>query len=157
MKLQFELNNAQHYVEIEPGESLLALVRRLGAWSVRSGCDVGDCGSCTVLLDGKPVRSCLVFAAKAQGRKVTTVEALGTPDDLHPLQQAFVEVGAVQCGYCTPGMVLVAYELLARVARPSPQEIRQAIAGNLCRCTGYRKIVEAVELAAAWKSEGRWR
>lgn len=157
MKIQLELNGGPHYVDIEPGESLLSLVRRLGTWSVKSGCDVGDCGSCTVLMNGRPVRSCITFAAKAQGGSVTTVEALGTPEDLHPLQEAFLEAGAVQCGYCTPGMVLVAYDLLTRVDDPSADEVVQAIAGNLCRCTGYRKIVEAVQLAARRKAEGRWR
>ncbi len=157
MKIQFDLNGAPHYVDVEPGESLLSLVRRLGMRSVKSGCEVGDCGSCTVLLDGRPVRSCITFAAKAQGRQVTTVEALGTAEDLHPLQEAFLEAGAVQCGYCTPGMVLVTYELLTRVDNPSADQVRSAIAGNLCRCTGYRKIVEAVLVAARRKSEGRWR
>jgi len=157
MKIQFELNGTTHYVDIDAGESLLNLVRRLGALSARSGCEVGDCGSCTVLLDGRPVRGCITFAAKAQGRVVTTVEGLGTMDDLHPLQQAFLDTGAVQCGYCTPGMILVAYELLTKEEDPTAEQIRDALAGNLCRCTGYRKIVDAVQLAARRKAEGLWR
>ncbi len=157
MKIQFYLNGEPHYVDSEAGASLLSVVRRLGTASVRSGCEVGDCGSCTVLLDGRPVRACITFAAKAQGREVTTVEALGTMDDLHPIQQAFLDTGAVQCGYCTPGMILVAYELLSRIEQPTAEEIRDAMAGNLCRCTGYSKIVDAVQLAARRKAEGLWR
>ncbi|HAZ27545.1 TPA: hypothetical protein DCY65_01770 [Candidatus Acetothermia bacterium] len=157
MKIHFELNSASHYVEVAPGESLLGLLRHLGMKSVKSGCDTGDCGSCTVLLDGRAVRSCLTIAPRVQGKKVTTVEGLGTVDDPHPLQRAFVASGAVQCGFCIPGLILVAYELLTRRADPTPDEVREAIAGNLCRCTGYVKIVDAVTLAAKWKQEGQWR
>ena len=157
MKIYFELNGEQRYVEIEPGESLLSLLRRLGMKSVKQGCDTGDCGVCTVLLDGRAVRSCTVFAAQVQGRRVTTLEALGDADDPHPLQEAFVEAGAVQCGYCTPGMILAAYELLQKNDDPTPEEVRAAISGNLCRCTGYVKIVDAILLAARWKREGKWR
>jgi len=157
MKIYFELNGEQRYVEIEPGESLLSLLRRLGMKSVKQGCDTGDCGVCTVLLDGRAVRSCTVFAAQVQGRRVTTLEALGDADDPHPLQEAFVEAGAVQCGYCTPGMILAAYELLQKNDDPTPEEVRRAISGNLCRCTGYVKIVDAILLAARWKREGKWR
>ena len=109
---------------------------------------VGDCGACTVLLDGKPAPSCLVLAADVEGREVTTIEGLATGDGLHPVQRAFHEVGAVQCGFCTPGMVLTAKALLDENPRPSRDEIRSALSGNLCRCTGYRKIVDAVESAA---------
>ena len=157
MKIYFELNGEQQYVEIEPGESLLSLLRRLGMKSVKQGCDSGDCGVCTVLVNGRAVRSCTTFAAQVQGKRVTTLEALGDVDDPHPLQEAFVEAGAVQCGFCTPGMILVAYELLERNDRPTPEEVRAAISGNLCRCTGYVKIVDAILLAAEWKREGRWR
>jgi carbon-monoxide dehydrogenase small subunit len=157
MKIYFELNGFPEYPEIEPGESLLSLLRRLGMKSVKEGCGTGDCGACTVLLDGRAVRSCLIFAAKARGRKVTTVEGLGTVDNPHPLQEAFLEAGAVQCGFCTPGMILTAYELLSKNDDPKPEEVQEAIAGNLCRCTGYRKIVEAILLAAAGKREGKWR
>lgn len=157
MKIAFELNGVPQYLDVEAGEPLVALLRRLGMKSVKEGCDTGDCGACTVLVDGRAVRSCLMVAPQVQGRKVTTVEALGTVDDPHPLQRAFLDAGAVQCGFCTPGMVLVAYELLGRNDDPTPEEVREAIAGNLCRCTGYVKIVDAVLLAARWKREGRWR
>ncbi|MCX7751072.1 MAG: (2Fe-2S)-binding protein [Candidatus Bipolaricaulota bacterium] len=157
MKIAFELNGAPQYLDVGPGEPLVALLRRLGMKSVKEGCDTGDCGACTVLLDGRAVRSCLMVAPQVQGRRVTTVEALGTVDDPHPLQRAFLQAGAVQCGFCTPGMLLVAHELLSRNDHPSPDEVREAIAGNLCRCTGYVKIVDAVLLAAQWKREGRWR
>ena len=157
MKIYFELNGEQQYVDIEPGESLLSLLRRLGMKSVKQGCNTGDCGACTVLVDGRAVRSCITFAAKVRGRRVTTLEGLGSPGDLHPLQEAFLEAGAVQCGFCTPGMILVAYELLSKNDNPTPEEVRAAISGNLCRCTGYRKIVDAILLAAEWKREGRWR
>jgi len=157
MEIYFELNGEQQYVDIEPGESLLSLLRRLGMKSVKQGCNTGDCGACTVLVDGRAVRSCITFAAKVRGRRVTTLEGLGSVDDLHPLQEAFLEAGAVQCGFCTPGMILTAYELLSRNDDPTPEEVRAAISGNLCRCTGYRKIVDAILLAAEWKREGRWR
>ncbi len=157
MKVYFELNGNPQYVEVEPGESLAHLLRRLGLKSVKIGCDVGDCGSCTVLVDGKAVRSCITFAAQVQGKKVLTVEGLGTLAQPHPLQQAFVEAGAVQCGFCIPGMILVAYELLSRTDNPSEEQVREAISGNICRCTGYNKIVDAVMLAAAWRREGRWK
>lgn len=157
MRIYFELNGEQRYEEIEPGESLLTLLRRLGMKSVKQGCDTGDCGVCTVLVDGRAVRSCTTFAAQVQGRKVTTLEGLGDVDDPHPLQRAFVEAGAVQCGFCTPGMILTAYELLERNDDPTPEEVREAISGNLCRCTGYVKIVDAILLAAKRKREGQWR
>ena len=157
MKIYFELNGEQKYVEIRPGEKLLDLLRRLGMKSVKEGCRTGECGACTVLLDGNPIRSCLTFAARVKGHRITTLEGLGSPEKLHPLQEAFLETGAVQCGYCTPGMILVAYHLLSRDPDPSPEEVREAIAGNLCRCTGYVKIVDAVMLAAERKRKGEWR
>jgi aerobic-type carbon monoxide dehydrogenase small subunit (CoxS/CutS family)/CO/xanthine dehydrogenase FAD-binding subunit len=156
VKIYFELNGKPQYVEVEPGESLLSLLRRLGMKSVKEGCGSGECGSCTVLLEGKPVRSCILFAPKIQGKRVTTLEGLGTLDNPHPLQLAFVEAGAVQCGFCTPGMILTSYALLERNPNPTPDEVREYLVGNLCRCTGYKKIVDAVLLAAEWKREGRW-
>ncbi len=153
----FELNGVPQYLDVEPGERLLPLLRRLGLKSVKEGCGTGDCGACTVLVDDRAVRSCLIVAPQVQGKRVMTVEGLGTVDDPHPLQQAFLDAGAVQCGFCTPGMILVAHELLMRNSNPTPDEVREAIAGNLCRCTGYMKIVDAVLLAAQWKREGRWR
>ncbi len=131
------------------GESLLYVLReRLGLPGAKNACEQGECGSCTVYLDGEPVCSCLVAAGQAQGRDVVTVEGLAPGGDLHPVQQAFVEAGAVQCGFCTPGLVVAAHDLLARTERPSDLEIREALAGNLCRCTGYEKILDAVRLAA---------
>jgi len=157
MKLSFELNGIEHYLDVEPGEPLLSFLRRLGMKSVKEGCGTGDCGACTVLLDGRAVRSCLMVAPQVQGKRVITLDGLGTVNDPHPLQEAFLECGAVQCGFCTPGMILVAYELLTRTSDPTPDDVRNAIAGNLCRCTGYVKIVDAVLRAAEWKREGRWR
>ncbi|MGC9530563.1 MAG: (2Fe-2S)-binding protein [Candidatus Bipolaricaulaceae bacterium] len=157
MRIYFELNGVPQYVDVGPGESLLELLRRLGAKSVKEGCGTGDCGACTVLVDGRAVRSCIAFAGQVRGRRVTTVEGLGDVDDPHPLQEAFLEAGAVQCGFCTPGMIMVAYELLSHNDHPTPQEVRAALTANLCRCTGYVKIVDAVLLAAQWKRDGRWR
>ncbi|NEK60415.1 (2Fe-2S)-binding protein [Geodermatophilus sabuli] len=136
--------------DVWPGESLLYLLReRLGLPGAKNACEQGECGSCTVHLDGEPVCACLVAAGQAIGRSVTTVEGLSGADGLHPVQQAFVEAGAVQCGFCTPGLVVMASDLLARVPRPTDPEIREALAGNLCRCTGYEKILDAVRLAAS--------
>jgi carbon-monoxide dehydrogenase small subunit len=131
------------------GESLLYVLReRLGLPGAKNACEQGECGSCTVYLDGEPVCACLVAAGQAIGREVTTVEGLAAGQALHPVQEAFVEAGAVQCGFCTPGLVVAAHDLLARVPEPSDPEIREALAGNLCRCTGYEKILDAVRLAA---------
>ena len=135
--------------DVWPGESLLHLLReRLGLPGAKNACEQGECGSCTVYLDGEPVCACLVAAGQAIGREVTTVEGLADGQSLHPVQAAFVEAGAVQCGFCTPGLVVAAHDLLARVPEPSDPEIREALAGNLCRCTGYEKILDAVRLAA---------
>ena len=135
--------------DVWPGESLLYLLReRLGLPGAKNACEQGECGSCTVYLDGEAVCACLVAAGQATGREVTTVEGLAEGGGLHPVQEAFVEAGAVQCGFCTPGLVVAAHDLLARVPEPSDPEIREALAGNLCRCTGYGKILDAVRLAA---------
>jgi aerobic carbon-monoxide dehydrogenase small subunit len=132
-----------------PGESLLYVLReRLGLPGSKNACEQGECGSCSVYLDGTLVCSCLVLAAQAEGREVTTVEGLAPGDDLHAIQEAFVQAGAVQCGFCTPGLILATHDLLRRTALPSDAEIREALAGNLCRCTGYEKILDAVRLAA---------
>jgi aerobic carbon-monoxide dehydrogenase small subunit len=131
------------------GESLLYVLReRLGLPGSKNACEQGECGSCSVYLDGVLVCACLVLAAQAAGRDVTTVEGLAEGDELHPIQQDFIEAGAVQCGFCTPGLIVAAHELLGRNPRPTDHEIRESLAGNLCRCTGYEKILDAVRAAA---------
>ena len=131
-------------------KTLLEVLREeLGLTGTKHGCELGECGTCTVLLDGKPALSCLLLPAQMPGRAITTIEGLARGADLHPLQQAFAELGAAQCGYCTPGILLGASALLEANAAPARDEIKQALSGNLCRCTGYVKIIEAVELAAA--------
>ena len=150
MRVTTTVNGTEHAVDdVWPGESLLFLLReRIGLPGSKNACEQGECGSCTVYLDGEPVCACLVAAGQAAGREVRTVEGLASADGLHPVQQAFVEAGAVQCGFCTPGLVVAAHDLLARVPQPDDLEIREALAGNLCRCTGYEKILDAVRLAA---------
>ncbi|MFF4191749.1 (2Fe-2S)-binding protein [Nonomuraea sp. NPDC001831] len=154
MRLNVTVNGRAHSVDdVWEGESLLYVLReRIGLPGSKNACEQGECGSCTVLLDGLPVCSCLVAAGQAEGRQVRTVEGLAAGDRLDPVQEAFVECGAVQCGFCTPGLVVQAHDLLERVPRPSDAEIREALAGNLCRCTGYEKILDAVRLAAARKA-----
>ncbi|MFJ7214394.1 (2Fe-2S)-binding protein [Amycolatopsis sp. NPDC098790] len=135
------------------GESLLYVLReRLGLPGSKNACEQGECGSCTVYLDGVPACACLVAAGQAEGREVVTVEGLAEGDDLDPVQESFVERGAVQCGFCTPGLLVAAHDLIERVPDPSDVEIREALAGNLCRCTGYEKILDAVRDAAAKKA-----
>jgi len=150
MRVTLTVNGSEQSADdVWPGESLLYVLReRLGLPGAKNACEQGECGSCTVYLDGEPVCSCLVAAGQAQGRDVVTVEGLASEDRMHPVQEAFVETGAVQCGFCTPGLVVAAHDLLARTERPSDLEIREALAGNLCRCTGYEKILDAVRLAA---------
>jgi aerobic carbon-monoxide dehydrogenase small subunit len=142
--------------DVWEGESLLYVLReRLGLPGSKNACEQGECGSCTVYLDEEAVCACLVAAGQAQGRRIVTVEGLASGDVLHPVQQAFVEAGAVQCGFCTPGLVIAAHDLLRRGGRPSDAEVREALAGNLCRCTGYEKILDAVRLAAdRWQDRG---
>ncbi len=149
MIIETVVDDLRHSVDVDPGESLMELLRRLGHKSVKNGCDNGDCGACSVLLDGRAVNACLVFAAKAHQRTVRTAESLASPEQLHPLQRAFLDLGAVQCGFCTPGMLVMAADLLARNPRPSEAEVRDALQGNLCRCTGYVKPVDAILAAAA--------
>ncbi len=135
--------------DVWPGESLLFVLReRMGLPGSKNACEQGECGSCTVYLDGIPVCACLVAAGQADGRDIVTVEGLASGTALHPVQQAFLEAGAVQCGFCTPGLLVAAHDLLARDPDPSDADIREALAGNLCRCTGYEQILEAVRLAA---------
>ncbi len=147
--LAIRVNGRPRQVAVDAHRTLLDLLREdLGLTGTKQGCGEGDCGACVVLLDGVPVNSCLMLAVEAEGREVTTIEGISSASRLHPVQQAFVEVGAVQCGFCTPGMVLTATSLLDRNPSPTATEVRRAISGNLCRCTGYQKIVEAVLLAA---------
>lgn len=147
--ITLRVNGIRHEVAVDSHRTLIELLREdLGLTGTKQGCGEGDCGACVVLLDGEAVSSCLVLAVEAEGRAVTTIEGLAPGRALHPVQQAFLDAGAVQCGYCTPGMVLVATLLLDRNPSPTAADVRSAISGNLCRCTGYQKIVEAVLLAA---------
>ena len=150
MRVELTVNGERREADVWAGESLLfALRERLGLPGSKNACEQGECGSCSVLLDGQLVCSCLVLAAQADGHEVVTVEGLAAADgELHPVQDAFVQAGAVQCGFCTPGLVVAAADLIRRSPRPSDDEIREALSGNLCRCTGYQKILEAVRLAA---------
>ena len=149
MKISVTVNGEPRETEIWPGESLLyALRERLGLPGSKNACEQGECGSCSVLMEGTLVCSCLVLAAQADGRELLTVEGLGEDGSLHPVQEAFAETGAVQCGFCTPGLIVATVDLLARRRDPSDDEIREALSGNLCRCTGYAKIFDAVRLAA---------
>jgi carbon-monoxide dehydrogenase small subunit len=149
VRISLRINGAEHETDCWEGESLLfALREKLGFPGSKNACEQGECGSCSVLLDGTLVCACLVLAAQADGHDVTTVEGLARDGELHAVQQAFVDAGAVQCGFCTPGLVVATVDLLRRTAKPSDDEIREALSGNLCRCTGYAKIFDAVRLAA---------
>jgi aerobic-type carbon monoxide dehydrogenase small subunit (CoxS/CutS family) len=147
----FTLNGERVEVAFAPHKTLLEVLREdLGLTGTKHGCELGECGTCAVSVDGRPVLSCLYLGLECEGRRVDTVEGMATAEGLHPLQKAFADLGAAQCGYCTPGFLLTAKVLLETNPRPTRHEIREALAGNLCRCTGYVKIFEAVELAAAW-------
>ena len=150
MKISVTVNGEPRETEIWPGESLLyALRERLGLPGSKNACEQGECGSCSVIMDGTLICSCLVLAAQADGHALVTVEGFGEDGRLHAVQQAFVETGAVQCGFCTPGLIVATVDLLARNNNPSDDEIREALSGNLCRCTGYARIFDAVRLAAS--------
>ena len=152
--MTFTINGEIYEDEIDVRRTLLEVIREnFGLTGTKKGCNEGECGTCTVLLDGKPVASCLVLAVEAQGRMIETVEGLGQNGELHRLQQAFIEHGAFQCGFCTPGVLMAAKGLLNENPKPSEEEVRKAIAGNLCRCTGYNKYVEAILDVAADRSE----
>jgi carbon-monoxide dehydrogenase small subunit len=149
MKIELEVNGVQREADVWEGESLLfALREQLGLPGSKNACEQGECGSCSVLLDGTLVCACLVLAAQADGHEVVTVEGLDEDGQLHRVQEAFVETGAVQCGFCTPGLVVATVDLLAHTPQPTDDEIREALSGNLCRCTGYAKIFDAVRMAA---------
>ena len=150
MVVRTRVNGDWRQAEVWPGSSLLVFLREsLGLYGSKNACEQGECGSCSVWLDGILTCSCLVLAAQAHEREVRTIESLSNLDRLHPIQEAFVEAGAVQCGFCTPGFVVAVADLLQKEADPSPATVREALSGNLCRCTGYQKIIDAVNLAAA--------
>ena len=147
--IHLTVNNKPYKLSVESNQVLLDLLRdELGLTGTKGGCYLGECGSCTVIMDGRPVNSCLVLAAQVNGREILTVEGLETEGELHPIQEAFLEKGAVQCGFCAPGMLLSAKSLIDQNPSPSVAEIQSAIAGNLCRCTGYVRIVQAIQAAA---------
>lgn len=150
------VNGEERVVEVEPRKLLVDLLRDLGYLSVHKGCDEGKCGACTVLLDGRAVKSCLIFAVQADGSEIITAEGLARGDELHPLQKAFMDNFAVQCGYCTPGMLMTVYDFLAKEGEVDEEKVREAIVGNLCRCTGYVNIIKAILDAAERKKRGDW-
>ena len=153
--MKLKVNRHDYEIAVEPWRTLSEVLRdELGLTGTKEGCGTGSCGSCTVLMDGQAVNSCLVYIAEADGKEITTIEGLSREGKLHPLQQAFMDQGAVQCGYCTPGMILTAKALLDSNPRPSEVQIREAIAGNLCRCTGYDKIVRAIMSVAPAMDQG---
>jgi len=144
--ITLKVNGREWELAVEPNRTLVDVLRNdLELTGTKKGCDLGECGSCTVVLNGKPVNSCLVLAVQANGAEILTIEGLAGSDGLHPLQRAFVEKGSIQCGFCTPGMILSATSLLQNNPNPTEAEIRTALSGNLCRCTGYQKIIEAVQ------------
>jgi len=146
--VSFKVNGRQHQVALAPNTTLLTALRDLGYTDVKNGCEIGECGACAVFLNGEAVNSCMVLAQQADGAEIVTNAGLGTMKDPHPIQEAFADAGAIQCGFCTPGMVISTKALLDRNPDPTEDEIRDALSGNLCRCTGYGQIVSAVRLAA---------
>ena len=147
--IELQINGSCYPLSVEPGRTLLQVLREdLGLTGTKEGCASGECGACTVLLDGEPVRSCLTLAVDARGREITTIEGIAEDGKPHKIQQAFIDLGAIQCGFCTPGMILSAKSLLEKTPEPNDDEIRKAISGNLCRCTGYIKIVKAIKAAS---------
>lgn len=156
MKIAFKLNGKEIAIDEAPDRRVVDVLREnLGLTGTKESCAAGDCGACTILVDGESRLSCLMLAAQLEGRDITTIEGLADGSQLHPMQTAFVENGAVQCGFCTPGMILASVDLLKRNPRPSRSEIREGLSGNLCRCTGYQMIVDAVQAAAGESPEGR--
>jgi len=148
--VKFILNGKSAEVKVPSNWTLLKLLReKLGLTGTKEGCGIGECGTCTVLLDGIPVNSCLVLAPKVEGKKVETIEGLGNRDSLHPLQKSFIDHGAIQCGFCTPGILMTSKALLEEKSSPTREEIKEAISGHLCRCTGYQQIIEAIEATCA--------
>jgi carbon-monoxide dehydrogenase small subunit len=147
--MKMKVNGAEYDVKAKPNVTLLDVLRyEIGLTGTKEGCSTGNCGACTILLDGQAVNSCLILASEVEGKEITTIEGLGQPGNLHPLQLAFIDEGAVQCGFCIPGMILTAKALLDTNPKPTETQIRESIAGNLCRCTGYDKIVRAIQRVA---------
>ncbi len=154
MRIEFEVNNRPVVLDTEPDRRLLDVLRDdLGLLSVKEGCSEGECGACTVILNGRAVLSCLTMVGQVQGGRILTSEGLVKDGELHPIQKAFVEAGAVQCGFCTPGFVMSSYALLQRNPNPDEDAIKQALSGNICRCTGYAQLIEAVQAAAKANNE----
>lgn len=148
-QIKLTVNGTSYELSVQPWEALVEVIRdNLGLTGTKEGCGLGECGACTVIMDGKTVNSCLVLAVEADGKQITTIEGLADGDKLHPIQEAFVEHGGLQCGFCTPGMIMSAKALLDENPNPTEEEIRRGIAGNLCRCTGYTKIIESIKAAA---------
>lgn len=148
-ELNLTVNGKPYQLSVLPWRTLLEVIREdLGLTGTKEGCGLGECGACTVLMDGRVVNSCLVLATEAEGKQITTIEGLAQGDKLHPIQQAFVDHGGLQCGFCTPGMIMAAKALLDRNPTPTEEEVKRGIAGNLCRCTGYAKIIESIKAAA---------
>jgi len=145
MNIKLKVNGIEKNWDVAPGESALEVIRREGFTGAKKGCDTGECGACTILLNGRPVLACILFAAKLDGQEITTIEGLGSISFPHPIQRALVEAGAVQCGFCIPGIVLSMYALLQERENPSREEIKEALGGHLCRCTGYVKQISAIE------------
>ncbi|RJR41345.1 MAG: (2Fe-2S)-binding protein [Desulfobacteraceae bacterium] len=155
-EIKFVLNGQQHTLEVSPWRTLLEMIREdLQLTGTKEGCGQGECGSCTVIMGGKSVNSCLVLAVEADGQEITTIEGLAKGEKLHPIQEAFVEHAGMQCGFCTPGMIMSAKALLDKNSSPSPKEIREGISGNFCRCTGYTKIIESIGAAAEMMKGGK--
>lgn len=154
MKIEFTLNKKKVVAEVESTERLIDLLRnKFNLMGTKEGCSIGECGACTILMDGKAVNSCLVLAEQIEGVEIITIEGIADGEKLHPLQENFIKAGAIQCGFCTPGMVISSYELLQENPDPTEEEIKEAIAGNLCRCTGYKQIIDAVKISAMQISE----
>jgi len=154
--ITLNVNGSEYTLQVKPSATLLDIIREdLGLIGTKEGCGEGECGACTVLMDGLAVNACLILAAEANGRQIMTIEGLAQGGELHPIQQAFVDIGGMQCGFCTPGMILSAKVLLDRNQNPTDEEIRKGLEGNFCRCTGYTKIIQSVKTAAEMLKEGR--
>lgn len=144
-KIRLRINEELYEVSVEPNKTLIDIIRDdIGLTGTKKGCGTGDCGSCTIILDGKPVNSCLILGVEVDGSNILTIEGLRKGEELHPIQKAFIEHGAIQCGYCTPGMIISAKALLDNFPNPTEDQVKMALSGNLCRCTGYKKIIEAI-------------